>query len=130
MPDFKHPRPRLLSFFLCRCPRCGKDKVFPNSILNMGKFAKTQYECAHCKLNYEPEPGFFFGAMYWSYAIIVGIIITMSVVFNLMGLFDYAIVGIPTAILILLPVIFRYSRMLMLYVVYPAMYRDQYHKKS
>ena len=96
----------------------------------MGKFAKTQYECAHCKLSYEPEPGFFFGAMYWSYAIIVGIIITMSVVFNLMGLFDYAIVGIPTAILILLPVIFRYSRMLMLYVVYPAMYRDQYYKKS
>ncbi len=129
MPDFKHPRPRLISFFLCRCPRCGKDKVFPNHIYNVGKFAETQYECAKCKLSYEPEPGFFFGAMYWSYAIIVAVIVTMSVAMNIVGLFDYAIVSIPIAIVILLPVIFRYSRMLMLYVVYPAMYRDQYNKK-
>jgi hypothetical protein len=96
----------------------------------MGKFAETQYECKQCKLNYEPEPGFFFGAMYWSYAIIVGIIITLSVVFNLLNLFDYAIAAIPIAIVILLPIIFRYSRMLMLYVVYPAMYSEQYHKKA
>jgi uncharacterized protein (DUF983 family) len=129
MPDFQHPRPRLISFFLCRCPRCGRDKVFPNSILHMGKFAETQYECAQCKLSYEPEPGFFFGAMYWSYAIIVAIIVTMSVAMNLLGLFDYAIVSIPVAIVVFLPVIFRYSRMLMLYVVYPAMYRDLYNKK-
>ncbi len=129
MPDFHHPRPRLISFFLCRCPRCGRDKVFPNSILHMGKFAETQYECAQCKLSYEPEPGFFFGAMYWSYAIIVAIIVTMSVAMNLLGLFDYAIVSIPVAIVVFLPVIFRYSRMLMLYVVYPAMYRDLYSKK-
>ena len=128
MPEHKHSRPRLLSFLLCRCPRCGKDKVFPNRIINVGKFAETKYACDFCKLSYEPEPGFFFGAMYWSYAIIVAIIITMSIAMNIMGLFDYAIVGIPIAILILLPVIFRYSRMLMLYVIYPAMYRDQYHK--
>jgi uncharacterized protein (DUF983 family) len=111
---------------LCRCPRCGKDKVFPNSIFNLGKFAETKYACENCKLSYEPEPGFFFGAMYWSYAIIVGIIITLSVVFNLLNLFDYAIVGIPIAIVILLPIIFRYSRMLMLYVIYPMMYKEQF----
>jgi uncharacterized protein (DUF983 family) len=130
MPEFKHPRPRFISFALCRCPRCGKDKVFPNSIFNLGKFAETKYACENCKLSYEPEPGFFFGAMYWSYAIIVGIIITLSVVFNLLDLFDYAIAAIPIAIVILLPIIFRYSRMLMLYVVYPAMYSEQYHKKA
>lgn len=130
MPEHKHPRPRLLSFFLCRCPRCGKDKVFPNSILNPGKFAETKYACDNCKLGYEPEPGFFFGAMYWSYAIIVAIIVTMSVAMSIIGLFDYAIVGIPIAIVVLLPVIFRYSRMLMLYVVYPAMYRDHYQKQA
>jgi hypothetical protein len=47
-----------------------------------------------------------------------------------LDLFDYAIAGIPIAIVLLLPVIFRYSRMLMLYVVYPAMYSEQYQKKS
>ena len=130
MPDFKHPRPRLISFFLCRCPRCGQDKVFPNSILNPRRFAETHYACSKCKLSYEPEPGFFFGAMYWSYAIIVAIIVTMSVVMNMLGLFDYAIVSIPLAIILFLPVIFRYSRMLMLYVLYPVMYRDQYNKRA
>jgi hypothetical protein len=66
--------------------------------------------------------------MYWSYAIIVAIIVTMSVAMSILGLFDYAIVSIPIAIILFLPVIFRYSRMLMLYVLYPVMYRDQYNK--
>lgn len=96
----------------------------------MKGFAETQYSCNHCKLNYEPEPGFFFGAMYWSYALIVAIIITLSVAFSLAGFFDYAIVAIPIAILVLLPVIFRYSRMLMLYVVYPMMYKELYFGKK
>jgi uncharacterized membrane protein len=81
-------------------------------------------------LNYEPEPGFFFGAMYWSYALIVALIVTLSVALSLFGLFDYAIVGIPAAIVVLLPVIFRYSRMLMLYVVYPMMYKEQFSGKQ
>ncbi|MEK0420188.1 MAG: hypothetical protein RLZZ161_39 [Bacteroidota bacterium] len=130
MSEHKHPRPRFISFVLCRCPRCGKDKIFPNSILKVSKFAETKYVCENCKLNYEPEPGFFFGAMYWSYAIIVAIIVTMSVAMNMLGLFDYAIVSIPVAIVVFLPVIFRYSRMLMLYVVYPMMYKEQYTGKQ
>lgn len=130
MPEFRHPRPRFLSFVLCRCPRCGRDKVFPKSILNVSRFAETQYSCSNCKLNYEPEPGFFFGAMYWSYALIVALIVTLSVALSLLGLFDYAIVGIPAAIVVLLPVIFRYSRMLMLYVVYPMMYKEQFSGKQ
>jgi uncharacterized protein (DUF983 family) len=130
MSEHKHPRPRFISFVLCRCPRCGKDKIFPNSILKVSKFAETKYVCENCKLNYEPEPGFFFGAMYWSYAIIVAIIVTMSVAMNMLGLFDYAIVSIPVAIVVFLPVIFRYSRMLMLYVVYPMMYKEQFTGKQ
>ena len=126
MPDYIHPRPRSISFLLCRCPRCGKDKVFPKSILNLRRFAETQYACQFCKLSYEPEPGFFFGAMYWSYAIIVALIVTLSIGFSILGMFDYAIVGIPIAIILLLPVIFRYSRMLMLYIVYPIMFKGRY----
>lgn len=126
MPEYKHPATRLVSFLLCRCPRCGRDRVFPHSIFNLTKFAETKQSCSHCQLNYQPEPGFFFGAMYWSYALIVGLIVTFSIAFSLLGLFDYAIVAIPVAIVVLLPVIFRYSRMLMLFVVYPLMYRKKY----
>ena len=54
-------------------------------------------------MSYEPEPGFFYGAMYFSYALIVGFIIMGSVVFYSLNLFDYAIVGIPTLIVVMVP---------------------------
>ena len=126
MPDYIHPRPRFISFLLCRCPRCGKDKVFPKSILSLKRFADTQYACQSCKLSYEPEPGFFFGAMYWSYAIMVALIVNLSIITWYLGLFDYAVFIIPAVIILLLPIIFRYSRMLMLYIVYPIMFKGRY----
>lgn len=116
----------MLSFLLFRCPRCGRDEVFSHSIFNLKKFADTREECRHCRLVYQPEPGFFFGAMYWSYALVVAVIVTMSVAFSIFGIFDYAVVAIPVAIAALLPVLYRYSRMLMLYVVYPMMYKKLY----
>jgi hypothetical protein len=39
-------------------------------------------------------------------------------------------VGIPATIIVMVPLIFRYSRMLMLYVVYPAMYKDKFYGKK
>jgi len=74
-----------------------------------------------------PSQVFFYGAMYFSYALIVGFIIMGSVVFYSLNLFDYAIVGIPTLIVVMVPLIFRYSRMLMLYVVYPMMYKEKFY---
>jgi len=44
-------------------------------------------------------------------------------------MFDYAIVGIPTVIIIMVPLIFRYSRMMMLYIVYPLVYKDKFYGK-
>lgn len=126
MPDFKHPRPKVISFLMCTCPRCGKDKVFKYSPFKFTGFTDTKDACDNCKLDYAPEPGFFFGAMYWSYAILVGIIVIMAVSFNLLGIFDYAMYAIPATIILLLPFIFRYSRMLMLYVVYPIMFREKF----
>jgi len=128
--NMENKRQGFVPFIACKCPKCGKGKVFKNSIFST-KFAETNYSCTVCKMSYEPEPGFFYGAMYFSYALIVGLIITGSVVFYSIDLFDYAIVGIPTLIVTMVPLIFRYSRMLMLYVVYPAMYKEKfYHNPS
>lgn len=121
-------RQGIVPFIACKCPKCGQGKVFKNSIFST-KFAETNYSCTVCNLSYEPEPGFFYGAMYFSYALIVGLIITCSVLFYSFNVFDYAIVGIPTVIVAMVPLIFRYSRMLMLYVVYPAMYKEKFYGK-
>jgi uncharacterized protein (DUF983 family) len=118
------------AFLNSKCPRCGKGKVFSGSMFNYRTFADTLYECPKCKLSYEPEPGFFFGAMYWSYALIVGTIIIGSITLSLLGMFDYAIYAIPLFIIIMLPLAFRHSRLLMLYVVYPLMYTEKFFGKT
>lgn len=115
---------------MCTCPRCGSDKVFLYSAFNLKHFTDTKEKCEKCGLNYNPETGFFFGAMYWSYAILVAMIVTLSITFHIFGMFDYAIYAIPIAIVLLLPFIFRYSRMLMLYVVYPIMYKGKFQGKD
>jgi hypothetical protein len=37
--------------------------------------------CEHCGVLFEPEPGFYQGAMYISYAFTVAILVTLSVIF-------------------------------------------------
>lgn len=68
----------------------------------------------------------FFGAMYWTYAMLVAMTVTLSVLMYMLGYFDYAMYAIPVVILFTLPWVFRYGRLLMLYIVYPMMYKDQY----
>jgi uncharacterized protein (DUF983 family) len=126
MSEYQHPRPKTISFLLCTCPRCGEERVFKYSPFNLRRFAETKDKCNTCGLDYIPETGFFFGSMYWSYAILVALIVTESVVLSIFDLFDYALYVIPLSIIVLLPFIFRYSRMLMLYVVYPIMFKGKF----
>lgn len=119
-----------VSFAACRCPRCRKGKVFKYSAFNISKFAETYEACDTCQLQYSPETGFFFGAMYWSYAIIVGLLVTISVVMVQFDLLEYGIFILPLLVVAMLPFIFRYSRMLMLYLVYPVMYKEKYYGKG
>jgi uncharacterized protein (DUF983 family) len=120
-------RPGVTSFIHSKCPRCGKGKVFSGSVFSLRSFADTLECCPKCNLSYEPETGFFFGAMYWSYALIVGTIIIGSIIMNLLNMFDYAIYLIIGLLILLLPLIFRHSRLLMLYVVYPLMYQEKFY---
>lgn len=126
MPAYKHPRPEILSFLAAKCPRCGHGPVFRRSAFHPWKFVDMHSSCPVCKLNYEPETGFYFGAMYFSYAILVGLIIVVAVIFNRLDIFDHALWVIPTAVILFLPFIFRYSRLLMLYLIYPMMYKAKF----
>jgi uncharacterized protein (DUF983 family) len=48
-----------------RCPRCGEGAIFP-PLLSRRALAMYSH-CPVCGLDYEPEPGYFLGAMYVSY---------------------------------------------------------------
>ena len=119
-----------MPFMLSRCPRCGLGKVFRNKILSFKKFSDTLEYCSSCGLEYEPETGFFFGAMYWTYALLVGSTAMLSILFYYLGYFEQAVYIIPVIILFSLPWVFRYGRLLMLYIVYPIMYKDKFTDKK
>ena len=74
--------------------------------------------CPSCDQKFEVEPGFFIGAMYVSYAMSVGLFLTVGLVlyylFNDPELWVYLLV-VTSLVVILLPFIFRYSRVLYLY---------------
>lgn len=100
-----------------KCPKCRTGDMFMYPLNQISKFARMNTHCKICDLRFEVEPGFFFGAMYISYAITVAILITTGVV---LWFFDwdniYLFLGIiTTTILLLLPFIFRYSRVLFLH---------------
>ena len=109
----------ITALVLMKCPRCREGDMFQDKFLaKPHKFNKMHDECPVCKQDFHPEPGFYTGAMYFSYAINVGIIVTIFIVANLFT--DptlpalLAIVLTPT--LLLAPINFRISRALMLHL--------------
>ena len=62
----------IYSVFNNKCPNCHGDDVFINkSYFNLKQFDKMHKKCTQCGLLYEKEPGFFYGAMYVSYTLMV-----------------------------------------------------------
>lgn len=76
--------------------------------------------CQVCDANFVPEPGFYDGAMYVSYAFSVAIMITSLVAVNVLvtvpklWMYLSTVVGLTV---LLLPAMLRYSKTLYLYGV-------------
>jgi uncharacterized protein (DUF983 family) len=100
-----------------RCPRCHEGKIFSSSTYSF-KFADMPTDCPVCGQPTEPEPGFYYGAMFVSYAFSVAIFaVTAASLYFLAG--DPAVwvyvVTVALAAMLFTPLSVRYSRMLMLY---------------
>ncbi|MFD2721670.1 DUF983 domain-containing protein [Hymenobacter monticola] len=74
--------------------------------------------CLVCQQTYEPEPGFYYGAMYinsgFSTALLLAIAFLLYYLADDPPLWVY-IGAVAGAVLVLTPWLFRYSRALMLY---------------
>jgi len=110
--------PKSSAVLSCKCPRCRQGNMFDYPVWDLSHFAKMNRECSNCGFRFEVEPGFFIGAMYVSYAMVVALLLTVGFLLYLF-LDDppvYAfIIGIVLTTILLLPLIFRYSRVLYLY---------------
>ena len=106
------------AFLKTRCPRCRQGDMFKSWAYDPKGFQKMHKKCPNCGLQFEREPGFFIGAMYVNYAFTIAIIVAVAVALNVLGL--YSLMAFATTfiimIILLLPILFRYSRVLYLYL--------------
>lgn len=101
-----------------KCPKCREGNIFPNRIFSYRKLTVVNPRCPNCNAALIPEPDFFYGAMYISYAFSVALVINVMIILN--WFFDDPdvmtyILTVLVANLILLPLMLRYSKILYLY---------------
>ena len=109
-----------------KCPRCREGNIFTYPVSKVSKFNVMNETCPHCGIRLEPEPGFYQGAMFVSYAFAVGFIIAVWIV--LYYLFgnpsEWVYIGVCTAVILLaVPLNYRFSRIVFLYLFGGPRYR-------
>ena len=113
-------RSKLSTIVTLKCPRCREGNMFKYPFLTKPhKFSKMHDSCPHCSQNFHPEPGFYIGAMYFSYAFNVAIIITLFITLNVLiekPTLTILLSGTIIPAILLVPVNFRISRALMLHL--------------
>lgn len=92
-----------------RCPRCRDGAVFAGLV-------RMHAACPTCGLEYFREPGYFFGAMYFSYALGVASVTPLAVTGFLLG-WPVATIGwaCTAQLVVLAPWLFQYSRVIWLW---------------
>jgi len=104
---------KLYSILFNKCPRCQEGDFFKRqNAFNLKTFDQMHKKCPVCGEDYEPEPGFYFGAMYVSYALYVAFTISVFVPFVLLLELDvvtFLYVLLP-GIVLLTPLFFRLAR--------------------
>lgn len=119
----------LSAFIQCRCPRCHQGKMFVYPVYRISKFNLMNKSCMNCGLRFEIEPGFYWGAMYVSYALNILIaIITGIISFYILGSKNIwiPITVIVASIIVMMPIVFRYSRVALSYIFTPAKEETEY----
>lgn len=105
---------KLYSILNSKCPKCHEGDVYVSkNPYQIKDFGKALEKCPHCNFKYEKEPGFFYGAMYVSYALTVAISVAISVaIYVLIPSPPYwaYIIGIISGLVFLMPISFRLSR--------------------
>lgn len=74
---------KLYSVVKFKCPQCQEGDFFVSAPYDLKNTGKVKEQCSECGLKFAKEPGFFFGAMYVSYAFGVAIFVATVIVYYL-----------------------------------------------
>lgn len=105
------PGAKLYSVIYQKCPRCHQGNMFEHPVFSMN-FMKMHKNCPHCDLDFIQEPSFYFGAMYFSYAIQVAVFVMVYLVLYYTinpGTWAY-IFSLIAILILILPLNYRWSR--------------------
>ncbi len=124
---------KLRSIIENKCPKCRSGNMYKHSAFNLLKFSKMNSKCPVCGVGLKPEPGFYIGGMYISYAVNVAVIVAVflfvKIVFEPNKLIIYiAAILVPT--ILLFPYNFRVSRTMMLHLFGGIKYDSSYQNKD
>ncbi|SMC95332.1 DUF983 domain-containing protein [Pedobacter africanus] len=120
------PISKLAAVVQCKCPRCREGAMFSGKVYSFKGQATNEY-CNVCNLRFEREPGFFYVAMFISYAMNVAEMISISVAAYVLGLdlvyenlWVYAGI-ILIGVFLFAPFNYRYSRVFLLHWLTPGL---------
>lgn len=100
-----------------KCPSCREGAIFKYPVTRITHFSEMNAQCPVCRAGFEPEPGFYFGAMFITYAFNVVLVVGFGL--SLFYLADWpetvCLILIATLAVIITPFSFRFSRVLWLF---------------
>jgi uncharacterized protein (DUF983 family) len=118
--------PKLVAAIHCKCPKCRRGNMFANSMYGFSS-QKMNEKCPHCGYTFEIEPGYFYVAMFVSYAFNIAQMVTLAVALYILTgtrnpwIYVGALLGVSV---VLSPFNFRYSRVVLLYWLTPGVHYD------
>ncbi len=108
----------LLAMMAQKCPRCRLGPLFKYSALDLRRFDEMYDDCVACGQYYEPEVGFYWGAMYISYGFSTVVVFFTGVLLYYLAndppVWVY-VTAVAVVALAFTPLLFRYARVVMLY---------------
>ncbi|MCJ8211612.1 DUF983 domain-containing protein [Mucilaginibacter sp. RS28] len=117
--------PKSWALLHAKCPRCRRGDMFAGPMYSFGN-NKTNDDCPHCGLHFEIEPGYFYAAMYVSYAMNIAEAVSLMVatyVFTQNTTSPWLYLGVILGgAFLLAPFNYRYSRVLLLYWLSPKIH--------
>ena len=106
---------KLYSIFKLKCPHCHEGDFFQAHPYNLSKAGDIYIKCPVCGEKNSKEPGFYYGAMYVSYALGVALFVAVWVLITLFVpepsyiLYTTAIV---VSLILLAPILYALSKII------------------
>ena len=113
---------RTQSVIACRCPKCGEGRLFKYPLKKLTAFGTMHESCENCGQTFMPEPSFYMGALFISYAIQIVIFLVTFFSLKLTGLghgVSEYVTTMAAMVVITFPTVYRLSRSIWIHLFIP-----------